>query len=96
MEQQTENKNEILKKTTATNLWLRIFVGGFLVYLAYSIGIDLKNTSGNDTLILTAATALFVFAGVIIVGHSLYRLAKKDYYDPMFDGVEEETENDSE
>ena len=87
MENQTENKdkNEILKKTTAMNLWLRIFVGGFLVYLAVTLGMDLKNTTGNDTLVLGIAAVIFAVAGVVITAWSLYRLAKRDYYDPMLD-----------
>lgn len=87
MEQQTkkEDKNNILKKTTAMNLCLRMMIGGFLVYLAYSIGIDLKNTSGNDTLILGTATVLFAVSGAVVAGWSLYRYIKRDYYDPMFD-----------
>lgn len=94
-----ENKDDILKKTTSTNLYLRIFVGGFLVYLAYTLGIDLKNTTGNDTIIFGAATILFAVAGAIIVGWSVYRLIKKDYYDPMTDGDfadEEESEKEPE
>ena len=46
-----DNKNDVLKKTTAMNLYLRIFVGGFLVYLAYTLAIDLGNASGNDLVI---------------------------------------------
>lgn len=94
-----ENKDDILKKTTSTNLYLRIFVGGFLIYLAYTLGIDLKNTTGNDTIIFGAATILFAVAGAIIVGWSVYRLIKKDYYDPMTDGDfadEEESEKELE
>ena len=37
-------------------------------------------------LIFGAATILFTIAGVIVAGWSLYRLIKKDYYDPMMDG----------
>lgn len=94
-----ESKDDILKKTTSTNLYLRIFVGGFLVYLAYTLGIDLKNTTGNDAIIFGAATILFAVAGAIIVGWSVYRLIKKDYYDPMTDGDfadEEESEKEPE
>lgn len=87
-----ENNKDILKKTTAMNLYLRIFIGGFLVYLAYTLGIDLKNTTGNDTIVFGAATVLFAVSGVVIVGWSVYRLIKKDYYDPMTDGVAEEAE----
>ena len=91
-----ENKNDILKKTTAMNLYLRIMIGGFLVYLAYTLGIDLKNTTGNDTIIFGAATILFALAGVIVAGWSLYRLIKKDYYDPMMAGdlPEEDSQDD--
>ena len=95
-----ENKNDILKKTTATNLYLRIMIGGFLVYLAYTLGIDLKNTTGNDTIIFGAATLVFSVAGIVIAGWSLYRLVKKDYYDPMMDDdvaePEETADEDSE
>lgn len=92
------NKDDVLKKTTAMNLYLRIFVGGFIVYLAYSLGIDLKNTTGNDTIIFGAATILFSVAGIVIIGWSIYRLIKKDYYDPMTDGefAEEETSDTDE
>lgn len=82
------------------NLYLRIMIGGFLVYLAYTLGIDLKNTAGNDTVVLGAATILFAISGLVITGWSLYRLIKKDYYDPMTDGdfsgedTTEETDGD--
>lgn len=87
-----ENNKDIMKKTTAMNLYLRIFIGGFLVYLAYTLGMDLGNITGNDKIIIGAATVLFVMAGGIIVGWSVYRLVKKDYYDPMMDLVDEESE----
>lgn len=84
-----ENNNDVLKKTTAMNLYLRIFIGGFLVYLAYTLAVDLENLTGNDKIIIGAATVLFIIAGIIIVGWSFYRLVKKDYYDPMTDMIEE-------
>lgn len=77
------NQKDTLKKTTALTLWLRIMVGAFVIYLAYSIGIDLKNTSGKDTIVLGIAVIAFVLAGGVICLHSLYRLIRKDYYDPM-------------
>lgn len=79
------------------NLWLRIMIGGFLVYQAYSIGIGLKNTTGNDTLILGAAVVLFALAGGVIVVWSVYRLIKRDYYDPILDDdSDDDSEQDSE
>ncbi len=98
MENQSEkkDKNAILTKTTATNLWMRIFVGGFLIYLAYTLGADLKTSAGNELIIFGLATALFGISGVAIMGWSFYRLVKKDYYDPMFDDDEEVIEEASE
>lgn len=91
-----ENNKDILKKTTATNLYLRIFVGGFLVYLAYTLGVDLKNTTGNDTIIFAVATVLFTLSGVFLILWSGWRLVKKDYYDPMTELAEDEEVGDSE
>ena len=85
------DKNDILKKTTSTNLWLRIFVAAFLLYLAYTLGMELDGVSGKDVWILGGATALFALSGVVIIGWSLRRLIKKDYYDPMLDDVSDET-----
>lgn len=87
-----DNNKDILKKTTAMNLYLRIFIGGFLIYLSYTLGVDLGNITGNDKVIIGAATVLFAVAGVVIVGWSVYRLVKKDYFDPMTDVSEEDSE----
>jgi hypothetical protein len=87
-----ENSKDNLKKTTAMNLYLRIFVGGFLLYLACSLGVDLGSLTGKDKVIITAATVLFVVSGVIIIGVSAYRLVKKDYYDPLLDMTEGDLE----
>lgn len=91
-----DNKNDIMKKTTAMNLYLRIFVGGFLLYLAYTLAIDLGNTSGNDTIIFAAAAVVFALAGIGVAVWSVYRLIKKDYYDPMteMDNQEQDTSTD--
>ncbi len=91
-----DNKNDMLKKTTAMNLYLRIMVGGFLVYLAYTLGIDLGNTTGKDMLIFGGATILFALAGTVIVVWSIYRLIKKDYYDPIMDGDISEADDSAE
>ena len=85
-----ENNKDILKKTTTMNLYLRIFIGGFLMYLAYTLVPELEDMTGNDKIIIGAATVLFVVAGAMIVGWSVYRLVKKDYYDPLTDDAEVE------
>ncbi len=87
-----ENNKDILKKTTAMNLYLRIFIGGFLMYLAYTLGVELGSMTGNDKIIIGAAVILFAVAGVIIVGWSIFRLVKKDYYDPMTDTTEDSSD----
>ncbi len=87
-----ENNKDILKKTTAMNLYLRIFIGGFLMYLAYTLGVELGSMTGNDKIIIGAAVILFAVAGVIIVGWSIFRLVKKDYYDPMTDMTEDSSD----
>lgn len=89
-----ENNKDILKKTTAMNLYLRVFIGGFLLYLAYSLGVDLGSVTGNDKIVIGSAVVLFAVAGVIIVGWSAYRLVKKDYYDPLTD-MDEKNESDT-
>ncbi|MBQ8199913.1 MAG: hypothetical protein IJZ76_10900 [Lachnospiraceae bacterium] len=97
MENQSKkkDKNDILKKTTSTNLWLRIFVGGFLIYLAYTLGIDLDGVTGKDLWILGGATVLFGISGLVIVGWSLYRLVKRDYYDPILDAPDDEVPDEN-
>ncbi len=92
MENHTEKNNtkEALKKTTAMNLWLRIFVGGFLVYLAYTLVADMGDVAGTDRVVFTIAGAVFAIAGAGIALWSGYRLVKKEYYDPL---SEEDSQN---
>ena len=66
------------------------------MYLAYTLGIDLKNTTGNDTIIFAVATVLFTLSGVFLILWSGWRLVKKDYYDPMTELAEDEEGEDSE
>ena len=66
------------------------------MYLAYTLGIDLKNTTGNDTTIFAVATVLFTLSGVFLILWSGWRLVKKDYYDPITELAEDEEVGDSE
>ena len=81
--------NQILKKTTAMNLWLRIMIGVFLLYQAYSLGIELKTATGNDLIIFGVSVVIFAISGVVLTAWSLYRLIKKDYYDPLSEADDE-------
>lgn len=88
------DKKDMLKKTTQTNLLLRLFVGGFLIYLAYEIVMGLDGVSSNNRIILTVFSALFISSGLVIGANSLYRLIKHKYYDPMTDGTGEDSRRD--
>lgn len=85
---------EILKKTTATNLLLRLFIGGFLIYMAYEILTSLEGVSRTSLITLVGFSIFFIISGGVIVIHSLYKLIKRQYYDPMADDAGEEAEND--
>lgn len=76
---------DILKHTTATNLMLRLFIGGFLIYMAYEILTTLQDATSANKTVLIAFSVLFILSGTVIGVHSLYCLIKHKYYDPMTD-----------
>lgn len=89
---------DMLKVTTATNLLLRLFIGGFLIYMAYEIMTSLDGATKNNVMVLTGFSIFFVICGLGIGGNSLYRLIRHQYYDPMSaqsDGDLELSENTS-
>ena len=63
-------------KTPQTTLYLRLFVGGYLLYLAW----DLR-TSIPDSPLFLIAVAVFGLAGAILAGSSLRALLRKDSED---------------
>ena len=71
-------------KTTAGILTLRLCIGGYLIYLAYSLVIPLP----TDTK-MRVISIVFAVIGFYIALKALVRLIKKDYYDPMRDTQEE-------
>lgn len=83
-----ENKNRALKKTTQTNLWLRIFVGAFIIYMMADVIKGLGDVSQTNFVILLLFSVLLIAASVFIIVWSAYKLIKKDYYDPIRDGTD--------
>lgn len=75
-------------KTTAGILTLRLCIGGYLIYLAYSLVIPLP-TDTKMRVISIVFAVLFAVIGFYIALKALVRLIKKDYYDPMRDTQEE-------
>lgn len=59
--------------TPQTTLYLRLMVGGYLLYLAW----DLRTAIPDGPLFLIAV-AVFGLAGVILAGSSLRTLLRKD------------------
>lgn len=74
-------------KTTAGILTLRLCIGGYLIYLAYSLVIPLP-TDTKMRVISIVFAVLFAVIGFYIALKALVRLIKKDYYDPMRDTQE--------
>lgn len=76
------------KGPTQMNLYLRIVVGGYLVYLAYDL-FKLQDVQAPDYWVMMLFVLLFVVIGAILVIFSLKGLIKKEYYDPDKDNEED-------
>lgn len=87
---------EMLKHTTATNLLLRLFIGGFLIYMAYEILTSLGDSPSGNQMTLIGFSVFFIICGVGIGANSLYRLFKRKYYDPMANQDGEQAEKQDE
>lgn len=84
-----DSKKKALKRTTQTNLWLRIFVGGFIIYMMTDVVKGLGDVSKQDFIILLSLSVLLILASVCIIIWSIYKLVKKEYYDPLKDDSDE-------
>jgi len=77
------------KGPTQMNLYLRIVVGGYLVYLAYDI-FKLRDTQAAEYWVMMLFVLLFTVAGAVFAAISIKSLIKKEYYDPNNDSGESE------
>ncbi|MFT3982631.1 MAG: hypothetical protein QM697_01880 [Lachnospiraceae bacterium] len=77
------------KGPTQMSLYMRIVVGGYLVYLAYDI-FKLRDTQASDYWFMMVSVVLFTVIGIILAAMSIKGLIKKDYYDPNNDSTDQD------
>ncbi len=71
------------------SLLLRLLGGGYLMYLAW----DLRAAFADGLLYILAA-ALFALVGAVLFFHSLWKLARHEYFrkDPVTESTEDQEE----
>lgn len=73
------SNNNNLKSTTSIILIIRIAVGGYLDYLAFSLYDSLEMPIGSNNIVFVIATAVFFIAGLVLVVFSLRDLLMGRY-----------------
>lgn len=88
--EESEKKNPARKPTQA-QLFLKVIVGGYLVYLAWQLykGGALQST-GWEFAAMLGAIILFTVFGIWFAVISIKALLAKDYYDPNSPACDEE------
>ena len=83
-EREKYEKENPSHKPTQSQLFIKIIVGGYLVYLAWQLykGGALVNYTGWQLALMIAAMVLFVVFGVGLCVLSLKALGGRDFYDP--------------
>lgn len=81
-----QKANQKVYHSTKSMLMIRVLVGGFVLYLAYSILNSLNDSVGNDKYVMIAFSGLFIVAGLVIAGSSLWAIYKKQYAEAMENG----------
>ncbi len=77
------------------NLWLRLFVGGFIIYMLLDVFKGLGGQAAKDQIILGGLSLVICLASLVIMGNSAFRLIKKDYYDPIRELTESSEDEDT-
>lgn len=72
-----DNKKKNPKLPTAIMLFLRIFIGGYLCYLAYQI--ITGGDSSLNSIVVYGFSAIFVVAGLGLIGLSIKMMIKGEY-----------------
>jgi len=70
-----------VRYTTKMNLYLRILVAAYIVYLAYGIFPGIQEAVGNEKILMIVAFVFLVFAGITIIVFAVKGLIKKEYYE---------------
>ena len=73
--------NKKNRYVTKMNLYIRILVAGYVVYLAYELVPSVREAAGNEKIWMILATAFLAIAGIVIVAFSVKGLICKEYYD---------------
>ena len=66
---------------TKMNLYIRILVAGYVVYMAYQLLPSIQAAVGTEKIWMTIAASVLGIAGLVIVGFSVKSLICKEYYD---------------
>ncbi len=75
-------KNKKNRYVTKMNLYIRILVAGYVVYIAYQLIPSVQAASaGTEKIWMGVAAALLGIAGLVIVGLSIKGLIRKEYYE---------------
>ena len=75
-------KNKKNRYVTKMNLYIRILVAGYVVYIAYQLIPSIQAASaGTEKIWMGVAAALLGIAGLVIVGLSIKGLIRKEYYE---------------
>lgn len=69
------------KYVTKLNLYIRILVAGYVVYLAYQLLPSIQGATGTEKIWMMIAAAILGLAGLVIVGLSVKGLICKEYYE---------------
>lgn len=93
-EKEKYEKENPSHKPTQSQLFIKIIVGGYLVYLAWQLYKDgaLVSYTGWQLALMIAAMVLFVVFGVGLCVISLKALGARDFYDPNAPSASEEEE----
>ncbi len=87
------NKNSEPRPTTSMMLIIRIAVGGYLEYLAFSLKDSIEMPVNSSNLLIVIATVVFLIAGLLFIIFPLRDLLQGRYEggvnDPMAGNKEE-------
>ena len=80
MQEQEQNQTvEKVKLPTKVTLTIRVLVGGYLLYTAYSLIDAFKTNTGKEQLFFGVFMLLFVVCGIFLVVHGVRGLINGKY-----------------
>ena len=74
-------KNKKNRYVTKLNLYIRIVVAGYVVYLAYQLIPSIQLAVGSEKTLMSIAAGALGLAGLVIVGLSVKGLICKEYFE---------------